>query len=761
MAKLALLIGVSEYQGLPPLPGSVLDVDALREVLVHPEMGGFAETDVFILKNPQRQEMEDQIYRLFANRSRDDLLLFYFSGHGARDERGQLYLANSNTRKDNGQLVDPTAVAATYLQNKINSSKSQRQVIILDCCFSGAIAQGMTIKDDGVVDVNAYLGGKGRAILTSSTATEYSLGSDTTEETGLSVYTRYLIEGIKTGAADTDNDGYIGVDELHEYAARCVKEAAPAMTPKFYPMEEGYKIILAKSPKDDPVLKYRKEVHRKVEQGKGKLSSFAERLLVNKQNEWGISTEIAKQIRDEVLQPYREYERKLGEYEQALRDSVTAGEIQYPLSPSIESDLQEYRQHLKLKESDIDAIETKILLPLKSEYEESLEIGFDVIIEAVPVDKKIAVIENKILLPLKSEYEESLEIGFDVIIESFPADKKFAVFKVVRTVTGLGSKEAKDLVESAPKAVREGTGKDDAEAIKKQLEESGAKVTVRLSSRLKLKETDITAIENKILLPLKIQYEKSLELEEDLFEQYKESFNHQILTETLPGGIILEMIKIPAGSFLMGSAGWFNNDEKPQHQVNLQEFYLGKYPVTQEQYQAIMGNNPSVFKNHRKNPVEDVRWNDAQKFCQKLSKKTGKKYRLPSEAEWEYACRAETQTRYYFGDDEKQLGEYAWFDKNSGSKTHPIGQKKPNNWGLYDMHGNVWEWCDDGWHENYKNAPTDGSSWNDKHSQSPLRCLRGGSWLYFSRDCRSANRSRHDAVFRSPDDGFRLALCSF
>jgi uncharacterized caspase-like protein len=137
MAKLALLIGVSEYEpGLNPLPGSVLDVDALREVLVHPEMGGFAETDVFLLKNPQRQEMEDQIYRLFANRSRDDLLLFYFSGHGVRDDRGQLYLANCNTRKDNGQLVDSTAVAATYLQTKINSSKSERQVIILDCCFS-------------------------------------------------------------------------------------------------------------------------------------------------------------------------------------------------------------------------------------------------------------------------------------------------------------------------------------------------------------------------------------------------------------------------------------------------------------------------------------------------------------------------------------------------------------------------------------------------------------------------------------------------
>jgi formylglycine-generating enzyme required for sulfatase activity len=233
----------------------------------------------------------------------------------------------------------------------------------------------------------------------------------------------------------------------------------------------------------------------------------------------------------------------------------------------------------------------------------------------------------------------------------------------------------------------------------------------------------------------------------------------QALIESLPGGIKLEMVILPEGSFTMGSDEYGN--EQPKHQVTLKKFAIGKYPVTQEQYQAIMDNNPSHFKNNPTNPVEEVSWHDSQAFCQKINQKTGKKYRLPSEAEWEYACRAGTQTRYYFGDNEKQLGEYAWYSENSGSKTHPVGQKKPNDWGLYDMSGNVREWCDDSWHDNYKKAPTDGSSWNDNHSESSPRTLRGGSWYDNSRYCRSANRIRCLADVRYYDIGFRLIVSEF
>jgi formylglycine-generating enzyme required for sulfatase activity len=220
----------------------------------------------------------------------------------------------------------------------------------------------------------------------------------------------------------------------------------------------------------------------------------------------------------------------------------------------------------------------------------------------------------------------------------------------------------------------------------------------------------------------------------------------------------MEFVRILAGEFLMGShdgeeGRW--NDEGPAHKVTIKNpFYLGKYPVTQNQWKKVMGSNPSSFKGDDR-PVEKVSWSDVQEFIKRLNEmESGHKYRLPSEAEWEYACRAGTTTRYSFGDDESKLDDYAWYDKKSGGETHPVGEKRSNPWGLYDMHGNVWEWVQDRYHDTYEGAPSDGSAWEDGNSS--LCVGRGGGWSRDARDCRSAGRGRNDPGYRSGSLGFRL-----
>ncbi|MFO5474490.1 MAG: SUMF1/EgtB/PvdO family nonheme iron enzyme, partial [Dolichospermum sp.] len=236
--------------------------------------------------------------------------------------------------------------------------------------------------------------------------------------------------------------------------------------------------------------------------------------------------------------------------------------------------------------------------------------------------------------------------------------------------------------------------------------------------------------------------------------------------ENLGNGVVLEMVAIPGGKFLMGSPeGQGDDSEKPQHQVTVPPFFMGKYPVTQAQWERVadlpkvkidLRSKPSHFQGANL-PVENVSWHDAQEFCARLSKATGKLYRLPSEAEWEYACRANTTTPYYFGDTittdlVNHNGKYG--------KTTDVGKFYPNAFGLYDMHGNVWEWCEDGWHKNYINAPiwpNDSIAWISSNNK---QILRGGSWIDLRGLCRSACRNGNNAYYRCYDYGFRVA-CSY
>jgi len=692
--KIALLIGVSEYgAGIPPLSSALNDVESMERVLQNPNLGNFAQVERLL--NPDTVAMRMAIQKLFKNVGKEDLLLFFFSGHGITNDDNHLYLATRNTAKDD---FEATAVDANFIQTQSKNCYSKQQVLILDACYSGAFASGWHTKSIGV-DIKKQLSAEGRVVLTSSGATQTSFAQ---EEATLSLYTQYLVEGIETGAADTDNDGNIHVQELHTYAKSKVQAVKPKMTPDIILDKEGYNILLAYAPKN-PEAEYRQLVEQYAQNGE--LSEFAFLVLTPKRKNLGITDAKAEEIEIEVLEPFRRRFASLESYKQAFAKAV---EQKYPLDEHTLKILKDYQQDiLGLRDEDVASIELEITSVKKAEYQKQLQIQ-------------------------KQQEEKALQL------------------------------------QQQAKALSQLRLQQEAERLQRQREIEAAE-QLRLQQEaevLQLQQKQQEAEKNKSGYQLKIFHFETAQI------NFKSSLlgfvktpeikritkSAEYFTQDLGNGVFLEMVHIPGGTFIMGSPEneeSRQSSESPQHQVTVPSFFMGKYLVTQKQWRLVaalpkvkidLESDPSNFKGDNL-PVECVSWNHAQEFCARLSRKASKAYRLPSEAEWEYACRGGTTTPFYFG--ETISTELANYDGNStyGSgakrkyreKTTEVGKFPANPCGLYDMYGNLWEWCEDEWHENYINAPTDGSAWLE--STSSYISLRGGSWFNIPSSCRSASRN--------------------
>ena len=662
--KTALLIGVSEYgESIPPLSSPLHDVTAMERVLKNPNLGNF--TQIEKLLNPNSEAMRIAIFNLFKNAEKEDLLLLFFSGHGMINDDNHLYLATSNTAKDN---FEATAVDANFIQTQSKNCYSKRQILILDACYSGAFANGWHTKSIGV-DIKTQLGAEGRVVMTSSGATQTSF---TQEGATLSLYTQYLVEGIETGAADNDSDGKIHIQELHAYAKAKVQAVKPNMKPDIILDSEAYNILLAYAPKN-PEVEYRKLVEQYAQNGE--LKKVAILVLTEKRKTLGITDAVAEEIENKVLEPFRRRLVNLQKYKQHFAEEV---EQKYPLDEQTLNILKDYRQDvLGLRNEDVVSIELEITSSKKA--------------EALQYQQ-----EQQITKKLRSQQE--------------------------------------------------------TEALQPQQEQQ---ITKKLRSQ---QETE--------------KNQSGYELKTFKFETAEIIFKNQLLglvrkpeikyiptsgkyfTEDLGNGVSLEMVHIPGGTFIMGSPEneeGYDKSQSPQHQVTVPAFFMSKYPITQKQWRVVaalpkininLELEPSYFQGDDL-PVEGVSWYDTQEFCARLSQKTNKAYRLPSEAEWEYACRGGTTTAFYFG---KTISpELANYDSKYQGKTTEVGKFPANPFGLHDMCGNVWEWCEDGWHEDYINAPGDGSVW--LNNSNNRRVLRGGSWFIPSENCRSSFRFYADAGF--------------
>jgi formylglycine-generating enzyme required for sulfatase activity len=830
----ALLIGVSHYgDGLPPLSAAPNDVAALQRVLANPQMAGFDQVECLI--DPELVAMQLAMRRLFSECQRDDLLLLYFSGHGITDDNHHLYLANCLTSKAD---FEATAVPARFIQQQSSNCYTRRQVIILDCCYSGAFKEGWQAKAAGV-DLRHELGAEGRVVLTSSTATQTSFQQD---ETGLSLYTQYLVEGMETGAADTNQDGKIFVHELHEYAKAKVQAARPTMRPEILLDQEGFNILLSKAPLGDRTLEFRRLVEQFASQGE--ISIYRRETLHQQQQAWGIADDAAEAIIHSVLEPFRRRQVNLERFRAALQQEV---DQQFPLPEHLEADLRDWqRQVLGLADEDVATIWQELTAAKARDFTarwQRYEQEFVNTVEAAyPLsasmrqelsqlqqslglrDETVSQIEAPIVAQAESRLEalrrQELERQQQQASE-WQRQQEADRLRQQRAAEGQQQQAAERLRQQEAERQRQET----AERLKQQkaaerarprtqpaapgdmrrrqvlqwagfggigLLVTGIAASVRglfggstgkpndpgkpsgIVAAPKYTEPPATAAKLAGLPLWTVDFE-TVTVDERGENPKRAAQQAKFVKEDLGNGVTLELVAIPKGTFTMGSPAAEKDrgdDEGPQRSVNVPAFAMGRYVVTQAQYQAIMGTNPAQFKGANR-PVESVSWDEAVDFCQRLSKRTGRTYDLPSEAEWEYACRAGTTTPFYFGETiTTGLANYRGTDWEYQGKTHPgfygqgsrgsyretttdVGIFSPNAWGLYDMHGNVWEWCLDHYRQSYQGAPTDARAWvtDDKNAS---RLLRGGSWLNLPALCRSASRYSNTPTFRGSPLGFRV-----
>ena len=449
-------------------------------------------------------------------------------------------------------------------------------------------------------------------------------------------------------------------------------------------------------------------------------------------------------------------EAHLGEQKESDSEYGALQEAVNRLSKEQEEEARRKREWEDRREELIEAVETAVNAGNSDQARRSLDLLRK---HVSPLDKKGTIWKwfgkskgsDDRLLRLLSNEVERLEVA-NREQKAWEEKREQLIGELESALQGKRLQEARRHLEALSRHLGSGVEQDrEYRLLKRQVED------LEEEARRKRAEEERKKEEERRQAELRRQAEEKRRAEERRRKEEEEARKRREPARSINNSIGMEFVYIAAGTFMMGSPDSDNmatDKEKPQHKVTLTKgYYLQTTPVTQRQWKAVMGDNPSHFKKGDTYPVENVSWDDCQEFIRKLNQKEGVQlYRLPNEAEWEYACRAGSTTKYCFGDDEGGLAAYAWYEKNSGRETHPVGQKKPNAWGLYDMHGNVWEWCQD-WYGDY---PTGSVTDPTGHSSGSFRVLRGGCWNNNAWLCRSALRNAISPDYRNFDLGLRV-----
>ncbi len=721
--RIAILIGSSRFPdepGLQTLRCPENDVEGLNEILGSSEHGAFDQT--IVLKNKSHNEILNNINRVFKQATQNDQVLIYFSGHGKTDDPGRLYLTTADTQID---ILESTSIPVENIRIYIENSKCRKTALILDCCYSGAVGKSF-VRGDVEEQLKLMSRGSGLYILTASTAFQTAQERED-DQNGL--LTKHLLDGIREGKADADDDGLISIEDLYQYVRRQVAVEGAQEPMRWAINVRGEELIIARTNKSP---------------GREK-----QRLLREKVIE--IRDSLPPQIFTKALQAVQDrrapfYDR----VDELYRRRLSIGEF-----------IEEWYQ--------IEAAERSQQPPPS-------------IPPPQPQPEKPAKIE---IAPKQSPPETSPpQPRSQPKVQPRPHPPP-------TTVTSLSDRQPQSA--SPPRSF---AGRIPRKFIVGGLATGVA--LIALFSWLALNktnspETTKSLVSNPEATTPPVSRDSGLALRSSNFETVtldvigketsRRTLQAEYFTEDLDG-IPLEMVRIPGEEFQMGSPDNEANryaDEGPQHKVSVQEFLIGRFELTREQWRQVarmprvkidLKEDPSNFKDSWRQPVELVSWAEAVEFCARLQKKYGKSYRLPSEAEWEYAARARTATPFAFGSTitpqvVNYHGSYPYGSAPKGvyrQKTIEVGSLKvANAFGLYDMHGNVGEWCEDVWHDSYGgkhgNPPADGSAWITGGEQGN-RVLRGGSWYGDSGNCRSATRVRNGAGHRFNSVGFRVVVAA-